>query len=99
MCASTKNGGDSVGIKETQSVEINLYPNPATEYLHIKLSEETTNYLLGIVDITGIMVYSSIIKQSGTIDVSGFAKGSYLINMKPGKILAAGHFLTSALFF
>jgi uncharacterized delta-60 repeat protein len=86
-------GGDPVGVTKNQLVEINMYPNPATEYIHIKLSEDTKDYQLEIVDITGRLVYSSNIKQSVTIDVSGLAKGSYFINMKSEKISGASHFI------
>jgi hypothetical protein len=65
-----------------------LYPNPASQQLNIQIqSKENSTIQLYIVDMNGKEMYSKnlqIAKDNNlqTIDVSHFAKGAYLLNLK-----------------
>ena len=64
------------GIKEINGEKINMYPNPASDYVML-LSNGNGN--LEIFDITGKIVYTSKInKNTQYIDVSSFEKGYYI---------------------
>ena len=57
-----------------------IYPNPASEYVRITSDVEIEN--LTIFSIDGKMVYSEDVNQEETmIDVTGFAKGTYIVRM------------------
>lgn len=65
-----------VGINETQSLSIKIYPNPT------QLSFQINNDVLGLLEIyslNGTLIYSELIGLNKTIDVSQFEKGIYFI--------------------
>jgi Secretion system C-terminal sorting domain/Reeler domain len=60
---------------------LQVFPNPATNYLNINvLSEEKATF--GIVDVTGKIVLEKPLQATNSIDVSGFERGVYFINVK-----------------
>src|SRR5690606_37426458 len=60
------------GIREERL----LYPNPATETLHLSLSGAYKIY-----DMQGRLVKSGVNDPAGGIDISALAKGLYQLNM------------------
>lgn len=60
---------------------INMYPNPATDELHIEILNDINIYKINIVDILGSEVYSEKIQsKKKLIDISAFANSVYLVN-------------------
>lgn len=59
---------------------INIYPNPATEQIHIKTATTFTNAQMKIYNTAGKLVMQKIINGSGVINVSlnGLATGIYI---------------------
>jgi len=60
---------------------ISLYPNPASEMLHVFINDKTTKEItVGIYNSMGAKVYSQVITANiyYQIDVSSFAKGLYI---------------------
>ncbi|MCW3103138.1 MAG: hypothetical protein JWO09_1578 [Bacteroidetes bacterium] len=74
--AALKDGGSMV-----------MYPNPATAEVIIGLSPDIKNAKLRIVNIVGQLMLEERLEASGTaitsrIDVSGYAKGVYLVSVE-----------------
>jgi hypothetical protein len=71
------------GIEESNISELsfNIYPNPAKEYLIIEsLSNINQDYSLKILNLNGQVLLSRyIINQNQTINLTGYAKGVYLL--------------------
>lgn len=65
-------------IKEADKVGI--YPNPASEMIHIALVKYTEIQHISLRSITGKMVFKSI-GSINSIDISGYAKGAYFLQI------------------
>lgn len=72
---------DLVGISRKEAVEFKVFPNPVQNQLTIELANRSSDYQLDIVDLAGRCVYSAILKQSGSINVSTLAKGTYFVRL------------------
>ena len=69
-------------INNIKQSQFNLYPNPTDGVFVIEL-EENSKYDVTVIDILGKTVYtSSINNMSTTIDLSGFDKGIYTVELK-----------------
>jgi hypothetical protein len=58
--------------------EINVFPNPASDFLNIKLREESS---VKLIDIKGNVVFFSGIFLDGSVDVSNLTPGVYLLDV------------------
>ena len=71
---------DTTAVAEFNEVMFEIYPNPANEY--VKITSNVKIESLMIFSLDGKMVYSEDVNQEETmIDVTGFAKGSYIVRM------------------
>ena len=74
--------GDTIASVEFQTMKVAVYPNPASEVLNIEISfdpvlvQETALY-----DLEGRKVAIMDFNNSRQISVSGFAKGTYILNV------------------
>ncbi len=70
------------GIDEQNvASSVNIYPNPANSEINI-VFEDNAERTIEIVDLLGKKMFSGLIMQSAKIDVSGYSKGVYLINIQ-----------------
>lgn len=67
---------DPTGINNSKVETLNVYPNPATENIYIKNSEELSE--ISIYSVNGKMVYNSN-NPSNTIDITNLTSGIYAI--------------------
>ena len=81
----------NAGCAEHEALNLNVYPNPTHSTLFVDLAGEG-NYAINIIDISGRVVFSENVGNAGdnlhhAIDVQGFSKGLYLLNVegKQGK--------------
>jgi thiol-disulfide isomerase/thioredoxin len=78
-----------VGVKEISTVEsVNVYPNPATEFVALDMQfTATTNVVLQVLDVNGKVIISRDARSYGVgqhheqFDVSGFANGTYFVRL------------------
>jgi len=71
-----------VNINENRKNHINVYPNPAYDYITV---ESNNNYQLTISDITGKTIYSdNSFKNRRNINISEYREGIYFIKMISG---------------
>jgi len=61
---------------------LKLYPNPATDYIHISLIEYTPQASITISDATGKIIHQQGIYLDSDVNVSQWAKGVYFIRIE-----------------
>ncbi len=72
------------------SIGCNLYPNPATDFVTIELTNIlNNNVLITISDEGGKIVYNRQFNETSNtinkqLDVSGFSKGMYFVQIQNG---------------
>jgi hypothetical protein len=76
-----------VAENSTKSALGQVYPNPAQDHLNIPIGEINGTATLKILNITGQVVYNQTLEESHSnttrkIDLLGFSKGFYLINLQ-----------------
>ncbi len=74
-----------VGIDEVSDSKVAIYPNPNNGIFNLKLSNVNTSVQVIITNMTGQVVYSSLLDHHETqIDLSGHPGGVYLVNITGG---------------
>ena len=68
-----------IGLDETEARQMELYPNPASEVLHINGLESNQASQICIYDLTGKRVYQSSFEEE--IPVANFNNGMYFISV------------------
>ncbi len=72
--------GGNVSIFENDEIEIEMYPNPTSDYLMVNINEK---YSVEVYTITGSRILSrNNLTGWETIDVSEFANGKYLVKVQ-----------------
>jgi len=80
----SREGGSTAEIPTTNrnSVQTKIYPNPASETLTIELESGNDSKSISITSLSGQKMFSGEFAGISTqLDVSGFAKGIYLVNV------------------
>ena len=74
----------AVSIPEYPNVSMKLYPNPATNTLHVELEGlDDPQGTITVADITGVVVQHVETSQRGvTIDVSHLTPGLYVVSFR-----------------
>ena len=86
----------SIGINEIQSILINSYPVPATDYLYLKLDEKLIKSELNIFNSKGEVVKtinSDFPDDNSKINIADFTPGIYIIQLKSGDTLYINKFV------
>ncbi len=73
-----------VGVNEDESIQLNIYPNPASNLLYVNIPVELAGQPVQIFDETGKLIASpNVIKGKQIIvDVAGWSKGLYLVKIR-----------------
>lgn len=77
-----------LGIMETPVKEIVAYPNPATEFINVPLSEVYGDVIVTITDMNGKIVSTQNVSMDSnllTVDVTTIATGMYAFNVIHGE--------------
>lgn len=72
----------TTGIQEHTVQKLMIYPNPANDLITIEQSENEINTNIDILNIYGQLIESIQLSGKTTLNVSGYAKGVYLIRMR-----------------
>ena len=67
-----------------ESHALSLYPEPATNELHLLLDGNSEIVSVQVSDLRGAAVTTARYDGNGTFDVSNLAKGMYLLNVSDG---------------
>ncbi len=75
-------------VDDNQVENLEIYPVPADEYIHIKFDARNPVTNIRITDINGREIFSRRIENSGSVfqsvDVSQWSRGVYLVNITDG---------------
>ncbi|MEO5572041.1 MAG: T9SS type A sorting domain-containing protein [Bacteroidia bacterium] len=75
----------ALGVNEIISpLTVTAYPNPATEYIRIKLDNEQ-DALVRLTDLSGRIVVEQIVQNNGMIKVKDLSSGVYTIQITSGE--------------
>ncbi len=84
--ATTKSIGVVVGLEDQPATTLSLYPNPATDYLNIRLPEQFDHADINMINMQGqsVMVSSVSLDGDGSqkIFVGGLSTGIYLVRIQ-----------------
>ena len=77
----------SVGISSLGTgISLVVYPNPASQILHVKTSADFNGALIHIYDITGHEIFQTLISENDqVITLTSFAKGMYTLAVDNGR--------------
>jgi len=83
-----------VGYEELSDIALRMFPNPATDVFTLEMPMDAAEVSIEVLSLTGQVVYSMQAYPSGgvlreTIDVSGLAKGMYMLRVD-GTTLKSG---------
>ncbi|WP_430813811.1 T9SS type A sorting domain-containing protein [Carboxylicivirga sp. RSCT41] len=77
-----KSVATAIGNLEQQDVNVAVYPNPAIDFIQIKLNgEKSANLSYNIFDLTGKLIESSVFTDNQKIDVSSCQQGVYYVQV------------------
>jgi len=73
----------SIGEVNSNNLNVNIFPNPVQDILNIKISNFKQGAQLKLFDIAGrLLMEKSISSEQTQINVSGFAKGVYIVEIQ-----------------
>ncbi len=75
----------SLGINTIEApLTVNMYPNPATEYVRVNLGDEA-EATAQITDVSGRLVVDQVVRNNGMVKVSGLTAGVYMLHVFSGE--------------
>ncbi|MEM6515890.1 MAG: S8 family serine peptidase [Bacteroidota bacterium] len=79
-----------LSVQEETFEKVTIFPNPVRDILTIQIPSREALNELNIVDLTGKIVMSLVLNQNATeLDISGLAKGIYILNIQSGNVSSA----------
>ena len=83
-----------VKVLKQQTKQLLIYPNPATTYVQLDLSNNKTT-LIQLFDAQGKQVITQYASNQSLlkVDITALAKGNYIIHVSDGEILQTGSFI------
>lgn len=77
-----------LGITDVETVSAGIYPNPASDNLHVSITGNTNNANVEITNITGRLVYSGKLNQGDNIiSLSNFGSGLYIARINTDSLI------------
>jgi hypothetical protein len=76
------------GVAENQTDEnaLQIFPNPSSDHITLKLSQNTTKATIKIYNLLGELKYTSTMSSpETTVDIADLAKGVYIIEVATEK--------------
>jgi hypothetical protein len=82
--------GTSAGVdaNEKENANINVYPNPVLDYLHISVSNDLSNSILSVFGVEGKLVKTIEVSDNSknTVNMQDLKKGFYFIKSEQGDV-------------
>lgn len=72
-------------VENENDVDFNIFPNPTNGKLSFQL-ENSENYTVKVVDVSGKVIIATRLDESSEIDISTLEKGTYLLLLDKGKV-------------
>ena len=87
------NGTGTLALNDfNKEISINLYPNPAKDYLNFNLPMGIISTSYEVFDITGKIIDANVLENT-TIDVSNYTSGIYFLHLKTDKGVLTSKFI------
>lgn len=84
VAKSTTSNSSSTGLKTLEEIGVNVYPNPAFDFINVELlNNEKTK--VSIINILGEVVYQKETTTSEKIELTQFSRGIYFIRLENSK--------------
>ncbi len=78
-----------VGVNQNVKAKVNVYPNPVTDMIFIKLPNEYMSYkgkcTIRLCNVSGMVVLQQSFMPDHAVDLSGFSSGIYFVNISIGE--------------
>lgn len=77
----------TTGIEQTNEIiqDFSLYPNPAKNDLIIETKNTNSKHHFEIINSVGTLVYSDVIDNKRTVDISSLSNGIYIVKLFTGE--------------
>lgn len=81
-------------VESETTEQLQIYPNPATDYIHVTLAEFTGNAGLSVYSLTGQLMINETISYNAhnTINIDNLPPAFYLVQIKSGNKYYIGKF-------
>lgn len=84
--ADKKKINNVVGISNLESIDLNVFPNPATDKVNVTFEAKGGNYTIDVIDLTGRMMSTEVVSnangsQSIEINTSELKAGNYILTV------------------
>jgi len=67
-------------------VDVNVYPNPTSDYVNVHFSKALENITYLLFDLSGKLIQKKIIESTNVkIDMTGYSGGSYILRLNSGQ--------------
>jgi hypothetical protein len=73
---------DASGLKEANSEDIRIYPNPANHILHLEFNANQSQAQLSIFNVSGQEIMSRQLENNRQIDISSLSSGIYFVAIR-----------------
>ena len=85
----------SVGVEQISSLDIKVYPNPASTTVTLELSSDMVKAQFKLLDARGRVVREGIVNNKTTINIKNLSSGMYMIEVVGDEIRARKKFLVN----
>ena len=65
--------------------QIELYPNPTSDILYLKINRNADKLTLTMLDLSGKIIYSEEAEETMSIDLKGLSDGMYILSLSNKK--------------
>jgi hypothetical protein len=83
----------TTSIGENSSADIQVYPNPANNFINIKFNSPAADLKLELFDITGRMVLTTDLSGNQKINIGHLEDGLYIYRLNQEGIVKSGKIL------
>jgi hypothetical protein len=84
------NRANNTGIEENSTAALQIYPNPAKEYINIVLPENSPKGEFILYDLQGKALINQHIDKAGVVDMQHLASGIYMYHITASKAVYNG---------
>lgn len=75
----------TLGLAEASTINMEVFPNPASDFVNVKFEGQGGDYTVSIIDLAGRTVASKVVTGAGAtaveVPVAGLVAGNYLISV------------------
>lgn len=85
---------DAVEEHSSSPLQLSLYPNPATDELHMRYASTGKSVTVEIYDVNGKRMFAGMwLSETMTVPLAAYAPGLYFVRIADGNRIIAGKFL------